>query len=173
MPVETNMNMTKHKKYWTITLMVLTGALLFLPGCGPEFSMESRVGDPLPPQYTWKISSTGGGFIGLRQAIDGSPITFAITSKRYNNAAITLDLGRPCIFNLVALRHGINENAFARRVLLSTSLDGKKYTNRYECAGTKMVTYIPMLTFITARYIRIRASVPGREAWSIAEIYVQ
>ena len=174
-PVETNMNVIEHKKYWTVALAFLAGAFCLLPGCEPKFDMSrgTMLGDNISPQNTWKISSTGGGFIGLRQAIDGSAITFAITSKRYNNATITLDLGRPCIFNLVALRHGMNENAFARRVSLSTSLDGKKYTSRYECIGTKRITYIPILTPITARYIKIRATVPGRESWSIAEIYLQ
>ncbi len=162
-------------KYRTVMLAILAGAFLFLPGCGPEFDMNrgTTLGDNISPQSTWKIDSTDGGFVGLRQAIDGSPLTFAVTSRRYNNATITLDLGRPCVFNLVALRHGINENGFARRLSLSTSLDGKDYTSRYECVGTKKVTYIPILTPITARYIRIRASVPGSEAWSIAEIYLQ
>lgn len=169
------MNMTEHRKHWTVTLIILVGAFFILPGCEPEFDMTrgTVLGDSISPQNSWKISSTGGGIIGLRQAIDGSPITFAITTKRYGNATIILDLGRPCIFNLVALRHGMNENGFARRVSLSTSQDGKKYTPRYECIGTKRITYIPILTPITARYIRIRASLPGREAWSIAEIYLQ
>ncbi len=162
-----------NKKNGIITLTVLAVGFLSLVGCEPKFDMTSREIDPLPAQSNWKITSSGGRFLNLRGAIDGNPTTMAISGRRYRNTSVTVDLGRRCLLNVIALRHGLLEHGFARKVSLSTSLDGKNFTKQYQCAGTRKVTYIPVLTPITARYIRITAVSPGSEPWAISEIYMQ
>ncbi|RKY26669.1 MAG: hypothetical protein DRP83_03795 [Planctomycetota bacterium] len=169
------MRETKERKIRTLLLAVLLLAGLGAVGCEPDFGLSRgrTLGVAIPDPQTWRVSSTNGGFKNIRRAADGDASTLAVSARRYRNAQITIDLGKPCLFNLLALRHGENAFGFARKVALSTSMDGKRYTNRYSCPGTRGITYIPVLTQILARYVRITAVVQGSQPWAISEIYLQ
>lgn len=160
--------------------IILTGlacvVLAGLAGCDPQFDLGrgNIFGtDAISSQLAWKVQSQHG-FRDARKAIDGNSNSYAITrGKNYSGASITIDLERQCIFNMVVLIHGAREFGFAKEVQLSISTDGKSFKSCYQTFGTRKVTYIPVLTPVTARYIRITAVRPGPKPWAIAEIYLQ
>ena len=149
---------------------------VWLVGCDPQFDLGrgNIFGtDAISSQLAWKITSQHG-FKGARKAIDGSSHTYAITTgKDYSGASITIDLERQCIFNMVVLIHGRKEFGFAKEVKLSISTDGKHFKPCYQTFGTRKITYISVLTPVTARYIRFTAVKPGSKPWAIAEVYLQ
>ena len=106
-------------------------------------------------------------------AIDGNINTAAVASPATPAAQITVDLSRPCLFNMVALDHGRDDRAFAGRVELLTSMDGTNFTSRLEVGGTRRVTTLLLVTPVLARYMRLRVSAAGQHGWSIAEIHIQ
>jgi hypothetical protein len=164
------------RKSGTLLLTVLAVVGLGVLGCEPDFDLSRgrTLGMALPAQQSWKVTaSADSGFKNIYRAADGDASTLAVSARRYRNAYITIDLGRPGVFNLIALRHGERAYGFAMKVALSTSMDGKRYTKRYSCPGTRGITYLPVLTPITARYIRITAAREGSERWAISEIYLQ
>jgi len=122
------------------------------------------------PRQEWSIS---GDLDNIHQAIDGSISTVALSAPQYAGATITIDLGRPCMFNHISILHGPNEHGYCRRVAVETSIDGKTFTERHAAPGNRAVTNISLITPYMARYIRIRAAVPGTEPWCVAEILVE
>ncbi|MBN2296619.1 MAG: discoidin domain-containing protein [Pirellulales bacterium] len=145
-----------------------------LAGCDPNLTHgKTLLPNAMSPYTEWKISATGARFNNIQHAMDGFNATYASTRGGYQGASITIDLGRPCMFNMVALLHSDQGMGFARLVALSTSMDGKKFTHEYTAPGTRKVTYLLPMTRITARYVRLTAVRPGSEPWSISEIYFQ
>ncbi len=160
----------------TILLTLLTGMFfLGLSGCDPEFKQDGPRFMPhmISSPSSWSITSRNGTFLNLNGAIDSMNMTAATTVGDYRNASVILDLSRPCMFNMVAVLHSVNEFGYASMVSLDTSNDGKKWTHRLTIPGTRKVTYFPLLTPVTARYVRITAIRPGRLGWHISEIYFQ
>jgi len=129
----------------------------------------------LPGSITPRARWTAGGDIAkAAAAIDGDIATAAVTSHNpYDNATIDIDLGKVCVFNFVVIDHGVNEFGFCRQVTLLTSVDNKRFTQVYTGCGTRRLTNLCLLKPVLARYIRIQASIPGPQPWSVAEVYVK
>jgi len=119
---------------------------------------------------TWRAE---GSLRNPQLAIDGNLSTAAVSEPLYAGAFLTIDLGKPCLFNMVVLDHGSDEHGHARKVALLTSMDGKSYTRQLVASGTRRVTTLSAITLILARYVRLQAAVPGDQPWSIAEVYLQ
>jgi hypothetical protein len=152
-----------------VTVALLAGACEPAPPAANRRAPESSISHP----RTWKITSQGGGIRNLAAAIDGDPLTAAVTTQRYDGASVTIDLGRVCLFNMVTILHGQQPQGHARIVSLYTSNDGQQFDKRYETPGTRSVTSVPVLTLIRARYIRLVAEQAGSRPWSLADIYLQ
>jgi hypothetical protein len=150
----------------TITLVLCLAA-----GCGSPIYQEGRSqASAISPRTAWQAS---GDMRSLQAAIDGDISTAATSASPDGGGAITIDLGKPCVFNMVVIEHGTNEFAFARRVAMLTSLDGIAFTQRYSALGTRRVTILCPAAPILARYVRLYATVPGDLPWSVAEVYLQ
>jgi hypothetical protein len=115
----------------------------------------------------------GGALSNAQAALDGDLSTAALSDYQYAGADITLDLQRPCLFQMVVLHHGKSEMGFARRVGVSTSLDGNIFIDRYVAPDLRRVATLSLPSPVLARYVRIKAIVPGSQPWSIAEIYLE
>jgi hypothetical protein len=143
-----------------------------LSGCATEFSQDN----PKPPasavssRWTWKAQ---GDLRDPARAIDGLLSTAAVSDADYVNAALTIDLGKPCVLNLVVIHHGPDEYGFCKRVAMATSMDGTSFIERYAGAGARHRTSLLLLTPTLARYIRLQAIVPGSQPWSVGEVFVQ
>ena len=112
--------------------------------------------------------------MGVAKAIDGNAATAAVAPRSgYDGASITIDLGKMCLFNFVAIEHGPNPLGYARQVGILTSSDGKTFTRRYSGPGKRKVTGLLLTKPIMARYVKLQADVPGARPWSVAEVYLQ
>ena len=164
----------RNRKYNSIFRIALALGLAGLAGCGPTFDTQKGVSAGLlTGQEQWTISSSGGGFNDIQNAIDGRISTVALSSRGYRGATVTIDLGRQCMFNLIALRHGSKEFGYAGKVACLTSINGKDFTYKNTTWGKRQVTYLPLMTPVRARYIRFQVIEPGVRAWALAEIYIQ
>jgi len=119
---------------------------------------------------TWRV---GGDLKEVKNAVDGSRVTAAVSEPAYQNAHVTIDLGKPCLFNMVVIDHGPEEMGFCRRLAVLTSLDGQNYTRRTVGPGTRRVTILSLITPILARYVRLQVVATGDRPWSVGEVYVQ
>lgn len=153
---------------------VAVASLVFAAaGCAPS---EVYTDGPKPqassvsPRSRWQAS---GDLRDVQKAIDGSLATAAVSPSTYHNAQITIDLGKSCVFNFVAIDHGADELGFCRRVAVLVSQDGKNFAQVEAVPGTRRVTVINLVSPVLARYVRLVAVVPGDRPWSIAEIYIQ
>ena len=106
-------------------------------------------------------------------AVDGNINTRAVASSDGATPQLTIDLGKPGMFNMVVIDHGRNELGFASEVRVQTSLDGRVFTNRYSASGARRVSSFLLLTPVLARYVRLEAVAPGQSPWSLAEIHIQ
>ena len=155
-----------------------------LGGCAPdaiysgsETVAVASVGPKLAPIITPKsMWRAYGDFDNAQRAVDGNVHTFAVTGPSYDNAKITIDLGKRCLFNTVVIDQGPDdklESGFCRRIAVQVSNDGVRFYQAYTVSGTRRITYCPIITPTMARYIRLVAIVPGDMPWSIAEIYLE
>jgi len=156
---------------------MLSAAGLFVAamagGCGvgaiyndPQGSMVGYVS----PRTEWAIS---GDLPNARTAVDGDVGTFTVSGPSYSNSQLTIDLGRPCLFNMVVVDHGPNRDGYPARLGVLTSGDGKEFVFRHAAPGCRRVTTLLLLTPVLARYVRIQALQEGRQPWSVAEVYLQ
>ncbi|NBB95517.1 MAG: hypothetical protein GVY16_07225 [Planctomycetes bacterium] len=164
------MNVNRHAIYAALLLAGLLAA-----GCDlqPPPAERRAVSGAISLPSTWKIDAQGVRFKDLPAAIDGNTMTLATATSQYRGGSVTLDLGRPCLFNMITILHGQQPDGHARIVAVYTSNDGKTYKKRYTTAATRSVTYLPILTPIRARYVRLVAEQAGARPWAIAEIYLQ
>jgi len=131
---------------------------------------EKAMPGAVSPRQEWIVS---GDLDNVQEAIDGSVSTAAMSAPQYAGATITIDLGRPCLFNHVSILHGPNEYGYCRRVAVETSMDGRTFTTRHAAPGNRVVTNVSLITPYLTRYVRIRAVVPGSEPWRVAEILIE
>jgi hypothetical protein len=145
--------------------------LLSAAGCTNPIYDEASGRSPyaMTPRSTWKIV---GDVRDPQKAIDNDLGTAAVTGPNYENAVVTIDLGKPRLFNMVVIDHGRDEMGFCKRVAVYTSQDGQNFAYQYATLGTRRVTVIALPNPTLARYIRLQAVVPGANPWSLAEIYV-
>ena len=147
-------------------------SLPFLGGCASQiYSHQPQVSVNVSPCTSWAI--TGDHMNNVQWAIDDVLVTAATSDAYYTSAAVTVDLGKPCVFNMVVLDHGIERDGYARRTAVYISMDGKNYQYQYAVPGTRRVTILNWVTPVMARYVRVQAIAPGDRPWSIAELYVQ
>jgi hypothetical protein len=145
-------------------------ACVVLAGCTDGIYQHSE-SSSISPYTKWRIS---GDLDGMAKAIDNNVETAAVSKSYYPNALVTLDLGKPCMFNRVVLDQGPNnEFGYCRKVGVWTSMDGQTFNYVYAAPGTRRITVLCWVTPVLARYICLRAVVPGDKPWSIGEIYVR
>jgi len=158
------------------TVLALFVSAAGVVGCGPDPIM-SHDGPRAPtsavtPPSGWKVLSST--LTDPQKAIDGDVQTVAVSGGTYENAQITIDLGKRCVFNQVVIDHGPNEYGCARRVAIFTSRDGKDFSQKqYEGPGTRRVTYAILVNPALSRYVRIQVVRQGDYPWSVAELYVR
>jgi len=154
----------------TAVLLVLVAAA---GGCATGRIYSDNHGTILPgdisPRSQWKLS---GPLTDLAAITDGQLATAAVAQQSTPAPTITIDLGRPCMFNLVIVDHGERLGACAQRVRVLTSDDGRQFTPQHETPGTPRVTSVMLRGFALARYVRIEA-IGGDEPWAVAEVYLQ
>jgi hypothetical protein len=155
-------------------ILVLTSGLAGLaPGCAQSPIYDPAENHPIgnvSQRHLWRL---GGDLKDPAKAADGDLATAATDPQRRANATLTIDLGKPCVFNLVIVDHGLNQYGFCRRMVVLTSMDGQTFTQRHAVPGTRRVTAAMLPEFVLARYIRLQAATPGDRPWSIAEVYIQ
>jgi len=143
-------------------------------GCGVSDIYSANGPKPqaaaLSKRPNWRVS---GDLKDPAKAVDGDVNTAALSGRIYANASLTIDLGKPCVFNMVIIDHGPNETGFCGRVAVLTSLDGTTFTHRHTAPGTRRVTIASLIAPALARYVRLQAVQEGSEPWSVAEVYLQ
>ena len=145
--------------------------MAFLIGCGGSIISDSRVSAAISPKSSWAAT---GDFKDISAAIDGNVSKVAVTNGGYENAKLTVDLGKPCVFNMIALDQGQdNQFNFCRRMTVAISYDGVNFRQIYAAPGTRRITYVCLISPTIARYIRFQATVPGDKPWAVAEVYLQ
>lgn len=122
------------------------------------------------PRSGWRAF---GDLRNCGHAIDDNVGTAAVSGIAYQGAAITIDLGRPCQFNMIVLEHGVDEFGFCRRLAVYTSDDGRQFHRETEVPGLRRVTTVVLPVQALAQYIRLEATSEGNRPWSISEIHVQ
>jgi len=85
---------------------------------------------------------------------------------------LTIDLGKSCMFNMVVIDHGPGGTGYAHQVTLLVSIDGTDFQPIHVSPGTRRITTLSVITPTLARYIRLEATEPGAQPWSIAEVYL-
>lgn len=163
------------KKIALIFIMAICVSLLFTAGCDPKFDQNGPRAQEgaISSCDKWKVTGSGKTFSNLRFAHDNNTMTVCKSAKYYRKASLVIDLQRPCLFNTIAIVHGPDEFGYTRRLDVAISNDGKKYHKIYEGVGTRKVTYINILSPVSARYVKLTAKRPGHRPWSIAEVYFQ
>jgi len=139
-------------------------------GSSVNYNGKRSPGAALTDRKLWRAS---GDLRDAPKAIDGDRATAAVSGESYSTAAITIDLGRVCVFNRVIVEHGPDEHGFPRRMAVATSLDGKEFTQQTQVPGTRRVTNAVLITPVLARYVRLQVAMPGARPWSVAEVILQ
>jgi len=148
-----------------LPLAVLTGCVspIYHDGSKPPAASVSH-------RSRWQAS---GSVSNPNNAIDGNIATAALSGNSYENATLTINLGKTCVFNLVVIDHGQRAMGFCRRLAVAMSMDGKTFKHVYAASGTKRITYLWLPSPVLARYVRLQVVVPGRKPWSVAEVHLQ
>jgi hypothetical protein len=123
----------------------------------------------MTPRGRWKAS---GDLQNPQKAIDGDVGTAAVSASRYDNAQLTIDLGKICHFSMVVVDHGTNEFGFCRRLAVLTSEDGVTFKNQAAVPGLRRATAVVLPEQVLARYVRLQAVAAGDRPWSVAEVYL-
>ena len=161
---------------WLRRLAVIAGVLaLPIAGCNHvggiyRSTTGGYLGADISKKNTWLAR---GDLQNPSAAIDGDMATAARSDYDYSGATITIDLGRPCLFQTVIVDHGAGEHGHASTVAVSTSADGKNFIDRHVSPGKRRVTILCLPKPVLARYLRLWVKSPGVQPWNIAEIYLQ
>jgi len=140
--------------------------------------MRGQIIDHGPREATASVSDRSlwrfaGDFSDAGNAADNDVLTVA-TSSATPTSHLQIDLGKPCVFNLIVIDHGPDyEQAFPGKLVVQTSYDGRDWNDEPAVAGTRRITYILLSGPRLARYIRLQTQVRGDSPWTVAEVYVQ
>ena len=161
----------KLRFYRCASVLVLAAAILSA-GCGGQLYNDAQRFMPgrITPRRQWVVSSNI--LSNPSQAADGDRYTAATSSSSYAYAELTIDLGKECLFNMVAIDHGLKEYGHARTVAVLTSSDGTNFTQQAAVPGLRRVTTILLVKPVLARYVKLRAVAAGSKPWSIGEVYL-
>ena len=148
--------------------------LLVAVGCGLEGvyddNSRSQVA-AISKRTSWRAY---GDLRNPQYALDGRQDTAAVSNgNNYDDAVLTFDLGKPCLFNMVVIEHGPNEHGFCGRIAVLTSMDGVHYSDQKIGSGTRAVTTLLLDSPVLARYVQLKVIVPGTRPWSVSEVYLQ
>jgi hypothetical protein len=155
-------------------LFAIPALLTSSVGCepGPIYGPDAQrlsVGS-ITPRSTW----TASGNLDMPDlATDGNLNTMAVGRTGNPPPSLRIDLGQACTFNFVVVDHGRDELAFARRVEIATSMDGRTFSPCMIGPGTRRVSNFMLPKTALARYIRITAIEPGAKPLAVAEVYLQ
>jgi hypothetical protein len=132
-------------------------------------SSRAAIGS-VPDRSKW---TARGNLKDAGNGVDGNINTLAVAVDGAANSSLMIDLGKPGLLNMVVVDHGRNEFGFARRMLVSTSLDGERFTQRHSGPGTRRVSTMMLITPVLARYVRLDVLLPGDRPFTVAEVYMQ
>jgi len=144
-----------------------------MPGCvGPIYhpTGQKPLAARITPRQEWRIQSD---LHDPAYAVDGQLSTISQSGYDYDNATITIDLGKVCLLNMVVIDHGEKEHGFCRRLVLLTSTNGKKFVRRHISPGNRRVSIVCLMIPTLVRYVKLQVISQGQEPWAIAEIYIQ
>jgi hypothetical protein len=155
-----------------LILCVLVWLAVGSAGCGSEFTRgRGPGGSRVTSSRAWTVT---GDLSHPEYMADDRDATVAISGGTYRGAEVTVDFSKPCLLNMIVMRHGSgHEMGFPRRVAVATSMDGENWNHAMVALGTRRVTVVPLVTPTLARYIRLRALEEGGEPWAVAELIVQ
>jgi hypothetical protein len=148
--------------------------LLALGGCVQQIVPDTPTRNGLnavSDRRTWR--ATGVGIAHPERAIDGDLTTYAVTGPAYQDAYLTIDLGKPCLFNLVRIDHGADQTGCCRRVAVLTSMNGRDFTYRYAVDDIERIATLFLPSPMLARYVRLQVVIQGDKPWAIAEVYLE
>ncbi len=158
-------------RWWAWTCLLGAGVVT---GCGPSGPIYRDAGGIIPSSVTPKANWVASGDPQRpAAAIDGDVTTAAATTGSYVGQALTIDLTKACLFQMVVVEHGSQEQGFAGSVEVAVSTDGQSFQTEYTVPGTRRVTIICLPQPTLARYIRLRVLRPGPAPWHLAEIYIR
>jgi hypothetical protein len=155
-------------------LFAILALLASSGGCepGPIYGPDAQrlsVGS-ITPRSTW----TASGNLDMPDlATDGNLNTMAVGRTGNPPPSLRIDLGRACTFNFVVVDHGRDELAYARRVEIAISNDGRIFSPCMIGPGSRRVSNFMLPKMALARYIRITAIEPGAKPLAVAEVYLQ
>jgi hypothetical protein len=151
---------------------VLVLSAVVAVGCGSEFTRgRGPGGSRVTHSREWTVR---GDLSNPQYMTDDRDATVSISGGSYRGAEITVDFAKPCMLNMIVMRHGSeHEKGFPRRVAVATSMDGENWKHTMVGLGTRRVTVLSLVTPTLARYVRLRALEEGGEPWAIAELIVQ
>jgi hypothetical protein len=144
----------------------------FCAGCvdaGWEHDGPRAAGSAIGPRSAWRA---GGDVRDAARAVDGDTGTAAMGAEPPAQNQLTIDLGKPSMFNMVVIDHGSTSGGYPRRVAVLTSMDGRTFTQRHVAPGTPRYTSLCLLTPTLARFVRLQAVAPGQKPWNITEVYL-
>lgn len=158
---------------WQRLTLSLAGLMCLAVGCGGgadgPFDPNAFVdASDISAKETWTIS--GEGLSDPYAAIDGNMATAAQAPEGYQQAALTIDLGELCQFNMIGIAHGAEEHGYAKVLAVLISRDGRTYTRQKLAPGLRATTIISLIEPVLARYVRIEVVRPHWQAWSVAEV---
>ena len=161
---------------WQQLALSLAVLMCLAVGCGGgadgPFDPNAFVpGSRISAKTMW--SASGEGLSDAHAAIDGNVGTAAQAPEGYQNAALTIDLGEQCFFNMIGIAHGQEEHGFAKVLAVLISSDGRTYTRLKLAPGQRDTTIISLIQPVLARYVRIEVVRPHWQAWSIAEVQLK
>ncbi len=137
---------------------------------GPRYVDTAKLWpNRLTPRHRWLAF---GDLRDPLKAIDGNISTAAVTGDNYRNAALTIDLGKMCQLNMVAIEHGADQFGYCRTLAILTSDDGREFYSQAVVPGLRRVTTVVLPKQVLARYVRLQAIEEGHRPWSIAEVYL-
>ncbi len=169
--------MSGRKRLWILLVGVcLTTCLLAMYSISQAEWVHNKTVFPkqISPYYVWGISERPRGtFNNLRAAIDGNNLTTVTSKKNFQGASVTIDFGRPSLFNMITVNHGKEPSGFCERIAVSTSLDGRKFIHRSTFPGRSYFSAMLLGTPVRARFVRLTAVARGSKQWTISEIYFQ
>ena len=159
------------KASWRTSLILGIGCCLTVLGCnGPIYAPDRVIfSDAITPRSRWLAT---GDLRDPFYVIDNNINTAAVIEGNYENATLTIDMGKACLFNMVVVDHGQDEWNFCRKLAVLISDDGKSFRQAAVVPGLRRVTTVLLVRRVLARYIRLEAVAAGGRAWSIAEVYV-
>lgn len=147
------------------------GCFLAASGCDPVHNGGPKFmgGNRLSLRSRWIVT---GDLRNPQFAVDGNINTAAVSDVAYRNAALTIDLGKVCLFNMITVDHGSDEFGYCGKVALLVSDDGETFHPQIIVPGLRRVTTIVLVRQVLGRYVRLQAVVPGDRPWSIAEVHL-